>query len=143
MSDAVYLRRVMLGAAAAICVGVPAELALAGHWQSPIQLVPFVACGVGAVGVAFAGRGAPTPGWVRWAMGFVALSAVFGVWEHIEHNAAFVAEIQPNATRATIAQGALTGANPVLAPLILLLVAVFGAALVPERGGDPDPDGPE
>ena len=118
MSSEAGLRRGLWILAGATFVGTAAELALIGHRESLVQGLPFVLCGIGAVA---AGLGALQPRvgplWaVRTVAGFVLLGATFGIWEHLEHNHAFAAEIQPNATTSELLVLALTGASPLLAP---------------------------
>ncbi len=122
------LRRFLYLGALAVGLGVPAELLLAEHTGSAVQLVPFVLCGllVAAVGAAW---GAPSRGSLRAAAGVAALvgvGAAFGAWEHLEHNFAFAAEIDASMPVSGLVVEALFGASPPLAPGAL---AVGGALL--------------
>ncbi|MFK7931421.1 MAG: hypothetical protein AB8H79_24795 [Myxococcota bacterium] len=124
------LRRWMLGITAVGLAGTPVDLALTGHYGSPPQIIPFVLCGLGLIAVIVAAVRPmkPTIWALRGVMGLVVAGSLFGVWEHIEHNAEFTAEILPNASGLELAADVLTGANPILAPLALLLLATLGIA---------------
>jgi len=82
------LRRGLLWVAAITCAGIAVELAVDRHWTTPIQLVAWIALAVTAIAivlVAAAGSAA------RVRLGrilavVVMLSAVLGVWEHVESN---------------------------------------------------------
>jgi len=122
------LRRFLYAGALAVGVGVPAELLLAEHTGSAVQLVPFGLCAslVAAVVAAWA---APSRGALRAAQGVAALvgaGALFGAWEHLEHNFAFAAEIDASMPVSGLLVEALFGASPPLAPGAL---AVGGALL--------------
>jgi hypothetical protein len=123
------LRRFLLSVSAGLCVGTVIELSLTEHTQG-IQLLPFGLCGVGLLAVLWMllrpGRAAAFS--LRAVMGLVALGSLFGVYEHLEHNAGFYLEIQPNAATSEVIWGALSGANPLLAPGILALAALLACA---------------
>lgn len=122
------LRAILLGGVALGCAGLATELALTEHWESPIQLVPFVLAALGLV-VSLAGLVSPAPP-VRLALRVVmvglVLGGAFGVWEHLEHNYAFEAEIRPTAPTGERAREALFGANPLLAPGALAWIGLLG-----------------
>lgn len=125
------LRRFLLVMGGMSCVALPVELLLGGHTESRIQLLPFGLCGLLLAGaLAFARQTGRTTGLVlRVACAIAGLGSVFGMWEHIEHNYTFEAEIRPTATTGALIWEALQGASPLLAPGALLLVALLlGAA---------------
>lgn len=105
--------------AAVTCLGVAAELGLASHWESPPQLVPFVLSLIGVIGAGLAGRAALVGGVL------VGLGGLFGIWEHLEHNYSFAAEIDASATATELAVEAVTGGNPLLAPGAFLVAAAL------------------
>lgn len=117
-------RRSVAVLAGLTCTGIALELALSGHWESPVQLVPFVLALLGLVGVGLGltdRRGTAVIG------GLLALGGMIGIWEHLEHNYGFAAEIEPTATGAQLAWAAIVGGNPLLAPGAFL---VAGALVV-------------
>jgi hypothetical protein len=119
---------VLLGGAALGCVGLTTELALTEHWGGAVQLVPFVLGGLGGL-AAVAALIAPSRRVVlavRAVMLASVLGGAFGVWEHLEHNYAFEAEIRPNAGAAERLGEALFGASPLLAPGALAWIAILG-----------------
>lgn len=122
------LRQVIWGAALAILVGTPAELVLTEHWGDPPQWIPF---GLSAVGLLAIGAAwlRPSPGTLkalRWAMAVLAMGGIFGMWEHVEHNYAFAAEIGPTKAVTAWMIEAVWGANPLLAPGIYVVAAGLG-----------------
>ncbi|MBV1860577.1 MAG: hypothetical protein KUG77_19345 [Nannocystaceae bacterium] len=120
------LRGALRMGAASIFVMTPVELALAEHVQSPIQLFPLIASGLGLVGVVCSRwAGTASRRVASSAFVLVCLVGVLGMWEHFEHNFAFEQEIHPTLATTPAALGALFGASPALAPGILIL----GAAL--------------
>lgn len=128
----------MLGIAVFMGVGTALELALVEHWAPGPQLVPFVLSGLG---ILVGGVGIADPdGFVRGrriAGGLIVIGAVFGIWEHLEHNAEFEAEIRPNADALAVWTAAIFGGNPLLAPgLMAAMGLLLGASTVDqERNG--------
>ncbi len=135
--SAAGLRRLNLLVVIGVCVGVPAELVLTEHWGSPPQIIPFVLCAFGALaaGWALVAPGRPSRIGLRAAMALLGLGSLFGTFEHIEHNAEFAAEIDAGIGAAELVTEAITGANPALAPLFLLVAVVLGVA-----ASSPGPD---
>lgn len=128
----------MLAIAMFVGVGTALELAIAGHWESPPQILPFVLCAAGAAtaGVAIFDPSGHIRG-RRIVAGVILVGAVFGIWEHIEHNAEFEAEIRPTADLLTVWTAAIFGGNPILAPgLMAAMGLLLGAStLDQERDG--------
>lgn len=130
MSAASLVRRFrifLLATAGGICVGAMVELWLEEHTGSAVQWIPFILCGMG-IGVIMAALIAPQ----RWAllalrivMVVVLLGSLLGIYEHYEHNLEFALEIRPNAVASEVLGHGLKGANPLLAPGILALVAIL------------------
>ena len=124
------LRQALWAIAALIAIGTPAELALTAHWGDPPQIIPFVlsALALLAIGAAVARPSATTVKGARYTMVFIGLGAIFGVWEHLEHNAAFAMEIDSSIGGAALVTEAVFGANPLLAPGIFGVLAIAGLA---------------
>ncbi len=119
------LRRTLRITALALFVLTPLELFFQEHSEG-VQLLAFVACGLGIAGATSVGEAAP--GSVRRRVGIallgvVAAIALLGLWEHFEHNYAFAREIRPEQGAAASIRDALFGASPPLAPGILILAA--------------------
>ena len=81
-------RRYLLVLAALGVIGTGTELAMLRHWTTEVQLVPWFALALVAVAVVLLWF-VPTGAVVRVARALalvVALSAVFGMWEHVRGN---------------------------------------------------------
>ena len=124
------LRRAFLALVVASALGACSELALIGHTESRVQLLPFGLAALGtlaAVGVWVS----PSKNMLRGlqgAMTVVALGGLFGIWEHLEHNYSFEAEIRPAASTIELVTQAIFGASPALAPGMFLVMAAMGFA---------------
>lgn len=124
------LRRAFLALVCASALGASAELALGGHTGSNVQLLPFALAGLGTLS-AVVFWFSPTKKTLRalqGAMLAIAAGGVFGIWEHLEHNYAFEAEIRPAASTLELATEAIFGASPALAPGMFLVMAAMGLA---------------
>lgn len=124
------LRRFLLTLTALLCVGTVIELALTEHTETIVQWIPFGLCGLGfvaAIGVLLRPQRLTLLG-LRVCMGLLVLGSFLGIYEHLEHNVAFELEIRPNAVVSDIFVAALGGANPLLAPGILALMALLAIA---------------
>jgi hypothetical protein len=121
------LRVWLLLLASGLFIGTLLELFLIEHTEDPVQLIPFVLCGIGLLSLAIAllrqRRTALLT--LRGCMIIIVGGGLFGVYEHVSNNIAFLLEIQPNATTAEVVSKALGGANPLLAPAMLTLAAVL------------------
>ena len=149
MTDALVLlrlRRFLLAISATLFLGSVAELWLVGHTVTVIQLIPFALCGLGliiVIVVLLYPRRATMLA-LRACSVVVLLGSLFGVYEHVAGNIAFLSEIHPNAKTREIVMGAVSGANPLLAPGILALASVLAMAATYhhhpalERGDDSD-----
>jgi hypothetical protein len=124
------LRTFLLALAGFMCLGTVAELALAEHTKTLVQLTPFVLCGVGLVTVIVAllrpRRGTLIA--LRVVMGLLMAGSLFGIYEHLANNLAFELDIRPGAAINSVWFAALKGAAPLLAPGILALAAVLAIA---------------
>ena len=122
------LRQYLLIIAAGIFVMTVTELFFLSHWNETIQFLPFALSGLGLLALAFA-YFRPTRGilnGMRWSMLVIAACSLIGFYEHMVNNYGFWLEIKPNATTWDLIKATLEGANPVLAPGILMLGAVIG-----------------
>lgn len=124
------LRSFLLWVAVGLCAGTILELLLTNHTETPIQLLPFVLCGLGLLItlLTLVQANYTTLLLLRGIMGLGVLGSLLGIYEHITNNIAFELEIYPNATLVDIFLEALGGANPLLAPGILALAAILAIA---------------
>lgn len=124
------LRRFLFGLAAFICVGTMVELALAEHWDGPVQLLPFLLAALSliAIGAVLINPQQGRLRLLRWITAITLAGSLFGVFEHVEHNIEFALEIRPNAAVGDVFWEALAGANPLLAPGILAFMALLALA---------------
>jgi len=124
------LRQFLLIISAGVFIMTVTELFFLSHWSETIQFLPFVLSGLGLITLTFAyfrpERGTMTL--LRRSMIIIAACSLIGVYEHMANNLGFRMEIQPNATTWELILATLEGANPVLAPGILMLGAVIGVA---------------
>jgi hypothetical protein len=122
------IRQLLLAISAAVFVMTVTELFFLSHWTETIQLLPFVLSGWGLIVLALAyfKPGQTTLNLLRWSMVIIGLCSLVGIYEHMENNLGFQMEIQPNATPLELIMATLEGANPVLAPGILMLGAAIG-----------------
>jgi len=124
------LRQLLLIISAGVFIMTVTELFFLSHWSETIQFLPFVLSGLGLITLSLASfrpnRGTITA--LRWSMIIIAACSLIGVYEHMANNLGFRMEIQPNATIGELILATLEGANPVLAPGILVLGAVIGLA---------------
>ena len=126
------LRQFLLFISAGVFIMTVTELFFLSHWSETIQFLPFVLSGLGLITLCLA-YFRPSPGTIaalRWSMIVIAACSLIGVYEHMANNLGFRMEIQPNATTWELVLATLEGANPVLAPGILMLGAVIGWASV-------------
>ncbi len=121
------LRFFLLLLAGVMCLTTPVELLLLEHHEEPMQFLPFILCGLGltAVLAVLIRPQRVTILLLRGVMSLVAMGGVLGVWQHLANNWGFALEIQPNASPTAAFIEALRGANPVLAPGILGVMAII------------------
>jgi len=124
------LRQFLVFISAGVFVMTVTELIFLSHWSETIQFLPFVLGGLGLLTLSLAyfrpNRGTITA--LRWSMIVIVACSLIGVYEHMANNLGFRMEIQPNATASELILATFEGANPVLAPGILMLGAVIGLA---------------
>ena len=143
------LRRGLLWVAAITCVGIAVELAADRHWTTPIQFVAWAALVVTAVAIVLVAtaRSAAPVRLGRILAVVVMLSAVLGIWEHVESNYdageldfeyASSWENVSEPTRWWLAASKTVGPSPPLAPgalaqasLCVLLATLRHPALKP------------
>jgi hypothetical protein len=82
------LRTALIGLSAVGALGAAADLAIARHWQTPVQYIPWITLIVIGVGITFlAARPSPlTIKAVRVIALVVAAASAFGVYEHVDAN---------------------------------------------------------
>jgi hypothetical protein len=136
---AAVLRMALLALALFGTVGAAADLAVARHWHSPIQLVPWAALALlGAATVAVALRPARLLVLAGRAVALVlAAAGAFGVYEHVAANHASGAldarysatwDGLPAATQWWLAASGGVGPTPSLAPGVLAFAGLCLAA---------------
>ena len=133
MNPEVVLRRLrlfLLALSAALLCGAVTELWLVEHTEDPLQLIPFVLCGLGAVAliVALLRPTRATLWALRACMLLVAAGSLLGVYLHVESNFGLERELNPGMSAGQVLLGALGGANPLLAPGVLAIAAVLALA---------------
>ncbi len=130
------LRNALLVLSALTAVGTAVELATVEHWESAVQLIPWVALVVLAVAIGLAAR---RPGHRRLRLaqllgGLVLVTGLFGLFEHAESNVESGAldrtygdtwDTRSEASKWWLAVTGEVGPNPVLAPAILTEAAVL------------------
>jgi hypothetical protein len=119
------LTNLLYGLAAVMFGGTMLELLAAKHYQEPMQLVPFVLCGVGLVAVLLAWKrpGRTVVQGLRGLMVVTAAATLLGIWKHIEGNIGFIHEMHPTTSGWALIYGALTGRAPLLASGVLAAAA--------------------
>ena len=122
------VRQFLLIISAAVFIMTVTELFFLSHWSETIQLLPFGLSGLGLVtlSLAYFRPNRNTINLLRWSMVIIGLCSLIGIYEHMANNLGFQMEIQPNATVQDLVLATLEGANPVLAPGILMLGAAIG-----------------
>ena len=122
------IRQFLLIISAGVFVMTVTELFFLSHWTETIQILPFVLSGWGLIALLLA-YFRPSPAtikFLRWSMVVIGLCSLIGIYEHMSNNLGFQMEIQPNSTTWELVLATLEGANPVLAPGILMLGAAIG-----------------
>ena len=143
MNDAVTLARLrsfLLGLTAVMLLGAIVELILAGHTESPMQLVPFALCGAGLVALATVrlrpGRGSILT--LRVIMATLALGSLLGMSQHFLSNLELARETRPTAAASQLLVATVTGGAPLLAPGLLAAAAAIAIAATYGNGGSRD-----
>ena len=131
------IRQFLLIISAGVFVMTVTELFFLSHWTETIQILPFVLSGWGLIALLLA-YFRPSPAtikFLRWSMIVIGLCSLIGIYEHMSNNLGFQMEIQPNSTTWELVLATLEGANPVLAPGILMLGAAIGWTAVYQHSG--------
>jgi len=126
------LRKFLLIIAAGIFVMTVTELFFLSHWQVTIQFLPFALSALGLITLTLA-YFRPTHKTItttRWSMLFIAACSFIGFYEHMANNYSFFLDIKPSATAWDLIKATFEGANPVLAPGILMLGAVVALTAI-------------
>ena len=121
------LRTFLLVLALSLFAGALVELFLVGHTTGFVQWLAFVLAGAGALAsVLVLIRLTPaTVRVLRVCMLVVVLGSLFGIYQHISGNVAFAREIRPDSSTSELFWRGLQGANPLLAPGILIVAALL------------------
>jgi len=133
-------RTFLLAMAAFLFAGTVVELIFQEHTGEPLQLIPFILCGLGVLATIVVLL-RPTRGTLnalRGSMLLAILGSAVGLFLHLSANLGFAQEIQPNATTAQLISETLHGASPILAPGMLAVAALLALAATyyhPEFGG--------
>jgi hypothetical protein len=124
------LRRILLLLVTLVFPGTVAELILEEHTKETLQWIPFILCAAGFVAVvaALVRPERITLLALRVVMVFVGAGGLLGMGLHLLNNYEFAREIRPSAASADLIIPALKGANPLLAPGILVFAAVVALA---------------
>ena len=122
------IRQFLLIISAGVFIMTVTELFFLSHWTETIQLLPFALSGFGLItlSLAYFRPSQTTINVLRWSMILIGLCSLIGIYEHMANNLGFQMEIQPNATAWGLIAATFEGANPVLAPGILMLGAAIG-----------------
>lgn len=133
MSDAAlvtWFRRFLLLAAFVMCAGVIAELWLTGHYDEPLQWVPFIVCGMGML-LLLVVLTRPQRSMLRAMQALMivmALAGAVGTVVHLRSNLELAQEVKPAQAQSQPLWMALTGHNPPLAPGALGIIALIALA---------------
>lgn len=124
------LRSFLLGVAAFIFIGAVAELYLLDHYEETQQWIPIILSLLGfAFSVSVWWKPARTSLTLfRWLMGIVAAASLYGMYLHFMGNYQFTLEINPSFSAWEAVWPAMKGSYPLLAPGMLLVAALIGAA---------------
>ncbi len=130
-------RTLLLWLALAMCAGLIGELALTGHYEAPLQLLPIVLCAltIVAIGLVLLRPGPRAFGALRLLMIAMLAACALGVYVHVAGNLEFAREVNAAKAAAAPITAALTGGNPALAPGALGVTALV--ALIATLGADP------
>lgn len=124
------LRRILLAILAFGILGLVPELLLLEHIKSPTQLIPFALLlwMAGGVALVYFRPNRTNLRLFQVSMILVALGGLVGVWEHLEGNLEFARELSPSLSGLPLIWKALHKGAPVLAPGVMLQMALLGLA---------------
>jgi hypothetical protein len=117
----------LLALAALSLFGTAAELALLGHFERGPQLIPFGMCAAGIAAILgyWLRPGQSSRRVLRAVMVGLVVGSVMGVVQHVQGNIEILLETQRNPTPWRTVVGAATGASPLLAPGVFVLIATL------------------
>lgn len=121
------IRKALLVLASVMFAGTLVELWLADHTQEPAQFVPFVLCILGLLAL-LAVLFRPSRNTLRALQATMLLNIVgglVGIGLHLAGNYTFEQEIRPNAAANELILDTLKGANPLIAPGLLVFIALM------------------
>jgi hypothetical protein len=120
------LRQMLFIITACVFLGTPVELLLHDHTGETLQRIPFFLCASGLIAVVavLIRPQRITVRAVRVIMPIVAAGGLLGIGLHLFNNVAFEQEIRPSAEAGEALLAGLKGANPLLAPGILVFAAI-------------------
>jgi len=123
-----WFRRFLRLTAAAVFLFTAIELLLLEHTETWIQWIAFSLCGIGLFASLNAMRRSDRPSvrLARWSGVLIIIGTIYGIVEHVLHNAELELEFRPNAVWSDVFWISLMGAAPLLASGIL----IFGALLL-------------
>jgi len=124
------LRQFLLIISAGVFVMTVSELFFLEHWNVTIQFLPFALCALGLTASTLA-YFRPSRGTIRfaqWSMIIIAICSAIGFYQHMAGNFTFWLDIEPSATTWELIEATFKGGIPILAPGILTLGGVIGAA---------------
>ena len=125
--------------------GTAVDLVLTGHYESPQQFVPFAAVALALVALAWHWRGGRRSILVlRVAMVMLLAAGAAGTWFHYHGSREFQLESDPSAAGLALWSKVFAStAPPVLAPMTMALLGMFGLASLhgmPARDADRETD---
>ena len=120
------IRRFLLLLAALILVGTVFELWLTEHTEELAQWIPFILSGIGFVAIlaVLINPQRRTILALRVAMLMLGAGGLVGIGLHLINNYEFEQEIRPTLQGLDLIVEALKGANPLIAPGILVFAAL-------------------
>lgn len=125
-----WFRRFLWAAAVATYLAAAVELVLVEHYEEWQQALPFGMIALGSLAASWAWRspGRTSIRSARWAGVLATMTALVGVYFHVEGNLGIAREVHPDASGAEVFWDALSGGNPLLAPGMIALAGVLAAA---------------
>ena len=126
-----YRRFLLILATGTFCL-IPAELALSGHTEGFLQLIPFIVSGVAIVSIGIWHLNKSTASLVlmRVVMVLSCAASVVGGIQHFLHNLELELEIRPGSVWTDVFVETISGASPLLAPGVLFLAGLMVLAAV-------------
>ncbi len=122
------VRRWLVALVGLTCLATIPELLLQEHFKEPMQLVPLALCSLGALAALAVWRRPGRRTWLalRVVLALFVVAAGVGVLLHLRSNLELQRELKAHAPLLSLLPKTLTGASPLLAPGILVMVAAVG-----------------